>query len=532
MTYHSHAICLQWCADMRHVSTRLRGTSLGMPCGILILVIGPTDHCCHCETLIVTAGCSRTPLLIGIFMIMAKSLRQFATKNVAMLSFVACYSATIVFGNLIYASPYGAALLQAAGYKTAILQFSTTFSLGFWALLLSPLLVVPLIVAAAAPMLRPAVTKLFKLAPSFTARDFAVISLLVYCVICFAFYRSGAVELFMSGTTATDAIEARFAMQAGISFLEKVTIHSIMPFLAYYAFVAFLGSRNRFWAVASALSIAASFVVLIFLNMKWPVLLFSIGIVFALLMFSRPRRFWLKLIGSTVTLAAIYLLVSTVVFRLAPEPAQPPETPIERMTQDEMFDLGIDFGAAEQAQKVAGTALSRAPFLIAHAINRMAVSYPYYYLIFTEKGPVCGTLIEQYVPGTKPCHPSYLVYKSIFGADGYEDRGTSPAAPHITAYAFQGWIGAALGLAGMGVVLAFFAAVPYATGPMASTWTVLGAIIGYHLSQVPGDEIVFYATGVTWPFLLVLVYSAYRLLMAVLLKRDMKPRATVDGPLL
>lgn len=441
-------------------------------------------------------------------MILSRSFRQLATSNVALLSFLSCYGATVLLGNLIYATPYGTALLQAAGYKTAILQFPTTFSLGFWVLLLSPLLAVPLVMTVATPLLRRPVTALFKFFPSFSVRDFVVISLLVYGVICFAFYRSSSVGLFLGGATATDAIEARFAMQARISFLEKVTIHSIMPFLAYYAFIAFLRYRTRFWAAASVLSIAASFVVLIFLNMKWPVLLFSIGIVVALLMFSQPRRFWIKLIGSAITLAAIYLLVSTIIFRLAPEPPEPPQSPEIRI---------------ERAQSLASTAVGRAPFLVAHAINRMAVSYPYYYRIFTEKGPVCGTLIQQYVVGAKPCHPSYLVYKSIFGADGYEDRGTAPAAPHITAYAFDGWMGAALGLIGMGVVLAFFSAVPYATGPMASTWTVLGAIVGYHLSQVPGDEVIFYTTGLIWPFLLVLVYSAYRRLLPIFLN-GMKPR--------
>lgn len=75
-------------------------------------------------------------------------------------------------------------------------------------------------------------------------------------------------------------------------------------------------------------------------------------------------------------------------------------------------------------------------------------------------------------------------HKPIFGSDGYEDRGI-PAAPH--AYASQGWVGAILGLVGVGVLLAFFAAVPYATDPIVSAWRALGAIIGYDLSQDPGD---------------------------------------------
>ncbi len=445
----------------------------------------------------------------------SRSVRQLLTSNIALSSFLFSYWATILLGNLIYATPYGSALLRSAAYRTAILQFPTTFSTGYWVLLFSPLVAIPLVLAVARPLLRRPVTALFESVSSFSKWDFAAVTLLIYGLVFFAFYRSGAIGLFWSGTNATDAIEARFTMQARISFLEKVTIYSIMPFLAYYAFVAFLRDRDRFWAFASFLSCTVAFVVLIFLNMKWPVLLFSIGLVVAFLMFSQPRRFWVKLTGSIVVLTAMYLLVSTIVFRLAPEPVQPASL-AERIDDDMALNLGFDFGVVERAQTVTGTAIWRAPFLLAHAINRMAVSFPYYYLIFSEKGAVCGSLIQQYLPGTKPCHPSYLVYKSIFGADGYEDRGTAPAAPHITAYAFNGWIGAILGLLGMGLVLAFFAAVPYTAGPMARTWTVLGAVVGYHLSQVPGDEIVFYATGIIWPFLLIVVYSAYRRLARML----------------
>lgn len=461
-------------------------------------------------------------------MLRFRSFRHFAVSNVALLSFLVCYLLTIVIGNVVYATPYGAALLNAAGYRTSILQFDSTFSLGFWLLLLSPLLVAPLLVVMVTPHLRRTVGKLFNFAQSFSRRDFTIIALLVYGVISFAFYRSGAIDLFLSGTTANEAIEARFAMQSRISFLEKVAIHSVMPFLSYYAFVAFLQIRTRYWATASSLSIFVSFVIFVFLNMKWPVLLFSIGVLVALLMYSRPRLFWLKLIGGAVALVAIYLLVSTVVFRLAPEPVTPPDIQLDHPDDSGMLDLGFDFGAVGNVQNVTDTALGRAPFLIAHALNRMAVSFPYYYLIFTEKGPVCGTLVQQYLPGAKPCHPSYLVYKTIFGADGYEDRGTSPAAPHITAYAFQGWVGASLGLIGMGLLLSFFSAVPYSTGPMASTWTVLGATLGYHLSQVPGDEIVFYATGIVWPLLLVIAYSIYRRLLTLFSGRDIRPQATAN----
>ncbi|KQW79171.1 hypothetical protein ASC89_12790 [Devosia sp. Root413D1] len=426
-----------------------------------------------------------------------------------MTAFFVCYGLTVLLGNLIYATPFGVGLLTAAGYPTSFLQFPTTFTFGYWALLLLPLVAMPVIVALSSPILLRPIGGFFRLVPRFSILDFVVISLVTYGVIIFAFYRSEAVGLFLGGASAADAIEARFAMQARLLFPEKVAIHSIMPFLAYYAFVVFLRDRGKFWAVASAMSCVAAFVVLVFLNMKWPVLLFSIGIVASLMMFSQRRFLLMKLLGGSLAMVAIYLLVSAVVFRLAAEPEARPAVSVEQGSTSELgFESASD--VAEKVQQVAGSALWNTPFLTAHAINRMAISYPYYYEIFTERGPVCGTLIQQYLPGKKPCHPSYLVYTAIFGADGYEDRGTAPAAPHITAYAFAGWFGAALGLAGMGLLLALFTVGQRSSGPMADTWAVLGVVMGYHLSQVPGDEVILYTTGLIWPVLLILAYSGLR----------------------
>src|SRR5690606_27516171 len=138
----------------------------------------------------------------------------------------------------------------------------------------------------------------------------------------------------------------------------------------------------------------------------------------------------------------------------------------------------------EQYAAMGASALSNAPFLVAHAVNRMAIAYPYYYSIFTERGPVCGTLLEFYLPGEKPCHPSYLIYSTIYGADGYENRGTAPVATHVNSYALAGWGGAILGLVFMTILLGLFAAIPVHTSIMSRTWAVMGVVVGYHLSQV------------------------------------------------
>jgi hypothetical protein len=149
-----------------------------------------------------------------------------------------------------------------------------------------------------------------------------------------------------------------------------------------------------------------------------------------------------------------------------------------------------------------------APQIVLLAINRMAISYPYYYQVFTDEGPVCGGILAQArrQPG---CRPSQLIYQRIFqldrtyGTDAFESRGTSNQAVHISGYSLGGWPVAMLALVAGSVILGLFSAVPLDKGPASDVATILGAVTGYHLSQIPGEGVLIYEHGLLWTLLLI-----------------------------
>ena len=128
--------------------------------------------------------------------------------------------------------------------------------------------------------------------------------------------------------------------------------------------------------------------------------------------------------------------------------------------------------------------------------------------MFTKEGPVCGTFVQHMLPGAKPCYPSHLVYSRIFPNDGFEGRGTAPQAPHITAYAMGGWLPAVSALFMASVVLVAFTAIPFQNSTIAGTMTIVGAVTGYHMSQVPIDGVIRYSHGLLW----ILVLLGFHLL--------------------
>ena len=143
------------------------------------------------------------------------------------------------------------------------------------------------------------------------------------------------------------------------------------------------------------------------------------------------------------------------------------------------------------------------------ALNRMAVSYPYYYQVFTEEGAVCGGILAQ-ARRNPTCRPSEVIYSRSFVNDGFENRGTSPLAVHISGYALGGWPIALLALVAGSVMLGLFAALPLDSGSMSGTVTIVGALAAYHLSQIPGEGVVFYEHGLIWPALLLLIYVLWQ----------------------
>lgn len=83
--------------------------------------------------------------------------------------------------------------------------------------------------------------------------------------------------------------------------------------------------------------------------------------------------------------------------------------------------------------------------------------------------------------------------------------GAAPAAVHITSYALDGWPLAAIGLFCASVLLGIFAALPLGGSSLAGSMAVTGGVIGYHLSQLPGEGPIFYDHGVFWTIVMLFV---------------------------
>lgn len=454
-------------------------------------------------------------------------LRDWIARNIAATMFIVFYSVTIVTANLIFATPFGAEFLGITGFPTKSLTFGTSFTLGFWMLLLIPLVAVPVLVPILRRLFVPIVSRITRIVPDFTGTEHATISAVFYAIAAWSFWRSGAIDLAASAHDAIASVEARFLLQERMHFSEKIVIHAILPFLAYYAVVAAFRVGGRFWIAMSAVQIIAVTFLLIGVNMKWPALLFMIALVAATFIFSSKYPYIKAAIGG-VFLVCFYLTLSTYVFRLvvpepvpavAAEPSQPadqPAVPSAIPSAEQPLEYAID---------LVRSSLHLAPELLAHAVNRMAIAYPYYYNVFTTEGQVCGGLWEQaHTSENVRCRPSWLIYTRIFGEDQFEGRGTAPAAPHITAYALGGWPLAILGVLGICVVLAAFSAIPINAGLMSSAFIVVGATAGYHLSQIPGEGVVFYDHGFFWPMTLVFLFSCYRHTIGLLGKNGGRQR--------
>lgn len=463
---------------------------------------------------------------------MLENSREWVASNIATLIFLGFYSFTVVAGNALYATPVGSDLLKYSKFPTDLLEFPTSFTFGFWALLLLPYLAVPILVPPLKYLARRVVPPFTNVFPEFRRLDYTVIAIIAYAIAFRSLWKANAVGLSEHAATPIASINARFALLGGLSFVDQVFIQAIVPFLAFYAVVSALREGGLFWRSVSLVNITLASIILVLLNMKWPVLVFYVGIVSAIFVFSKQYAYSKALFG-VITLVFLYLLISTYVFRWTavstPAPIQAStqtpkqfirEKPIVTLKTESNAPLIIAKDATEIAKKgnkiitdsgaVVKNAIKYAPFLFGHVINRAAVAYPYYYNIFSEEGAVCGTLYRYVTPGKKPCVPSYLVYSHIFPGDGFAGRGSAPEGPHITGYALGGWPGAFLGIFGTCVLLTIFCVLPYGSNAMTGAFAVVGATVGYHLSQLPGEGPIIYVHGFLWPFLLVSLYALYR----------------------
>lgn len=287
--------------------------------------------------------------------------------------------------------------------------------------------------------------------------------------------------------------------------------------LSLYAFIRALRDRELFWYFSAIVTWAIVTVGLTLLNMKWPVLVYFMALLVAAFVFS--KHYIMATVFGTVVFGAAYFLVTASVLRITPEKSFVIHAPPPFVEQASPKNQDSD--ALSKSKSVEPTSPSRPPesiqsgnlkslmgsslvFLI-NPISRMAVSYPYYYSIFTREGHICGGPISQILPNP-PCVPTWLVYQRILPEDKqFAGRGTSPAGVHITAFALGGWWAAVLELAIAGLFLGVCAATPFFKSSVWGAIFTTGVIMGYHWSQVPLEGPIIYDYGVVWSFLMMAI---------------------------
>lgn len=420
-------------------------------------------------------------------------LREWVSVHLALVIFLLAYFSTIVLGNIIYLMPFVRPYLDVVPYTSRIFELDTLFSFGYWVLLLSPFVIAPLIVWGVRQFLRAKVARVVAFFPDFTRGSYLLLLFMCYLLVIFAFWRADAFRLFVEGRDFASSVEARFEIRARIGFLHMALLMSNLHFLSVYGVVQVVRRGGVFWWVISLLNIMLVSVLLVLLNMKWPVIIFYAGLVMAVFVYVVRNAFSRASIGG-VFLLLVYISISAFVYRLhAVEVDQSaggaalPESSLERSRS-----LGI-------------AVLESVPMMFFHAVNRMAVAYPYYYDFFTHEGQICGGLAAQLQAG-QACRPSFVIYNLMFD-DQFQGRGTVPAPVHVTAYALGGWPLAAAGLVCASIVLGLFASLPLRENALVGAMAITGGVVGYHLSQLPGEGPFFYDHGIFWTLLMLFGYA-------------------------
>src|SRR5262249_47461172 len=252
------------------------------------------------------------------------------------------------------------------------------------------------------------------------------------------------------------SVTARFVIAEALGFWPLMVMKSILVFLAVYSLIRAIRSREWFWIITFFVNLIVLSEMLVWLNMKWPVLVYYLALALCIFLFS-PRHPYRNTAISAAGLGVIYLVISVMVLRYAeaeivsrqmtvhsdPQ-SQATSKPGDTLSEQQTRATPASINLLEYATTVARKAVSSTPGLVTNALNRMALPYPFYYQVFTEKGPVCGTIMDRIQRKTSACHPSNLIYEKIYGKGRFAGMATAPAAVHISGYALGGWSGAVI----------------------------------------------------------------------------------------
>lgn len=460
------------------------------------------------------------------------------SRNLPQIVFLAVYFLTIVFANVIYATPMGPIFLERIRYPTALYSFPESFTAGFWTLLFLPFLVTPLVTVAVRRCMKP-LQPLFLRVPEIARVDYLVASSVCVAFVVFLFWKGGALTMFLQGKSDVSSVEARFDILNIVGFRGLVALHSLLWFLSVYAFVRAFRERSRFWIGAFVVTFVVVSILLTMLNMKWPVLIFYAALVVVAFVYS-SRPYLASIIG-VVALIGCYVAISSFVYRLAPDlgkvearvidiGSDPGAEPFRNKIREQKLKDGsvpsTDLAAAYLAEALENLA-DAAPTIALGPFQRMAVSFGYYYQVFTTEGAICGGVLAQAKPGVA-CRPSTLIYTRIFPHDKlFAGRGTSPTAVHVSAYALGGWPVAVLALVLASIILGLFSSLPLWGSSTLGALFVTGTVAGYHFSQLPGEGPLFYDHGVAWSLALVSLLIGWRPAMSLFGVKRFGPCPTV-----
>jgi hypothetical protein len=415
---------------------------------------------------------------------------------IALITFLGSYFLLTVAGNLIYFTPLGESIggLSRAGFSMRIFEFAG--SPGYWILLFLPFVVAPPITIAAKRLLAP----LADLLPTKQASEPAFFGLVVicYCVAAWSLWRADAVDLLFQGSSFEQAVRSRFELMAALGFWPLVLIKAVMVTISIFALVMAIRDRSWFWLCMVLCNFVGMTVLLALLNAKWPLVLFYLSHLIAVILFAEKPL----LPGAAVAVCAIagYSIASMVLLRAIP---------VDRVTLDgptAVSSPSSQRSLSPSPERLRGVAM----LALAAPINRMAQPFPYYYDTFTREPGKCGTILDRVKRITPPCHPSNLIYAEIF-KDKFGGLGTAPQSVHVSGYALGGWFVALLELAIASVIMGALAAIATVRSPIGDTVTVLGALTGYFFSQLPVEGPIIYDHGILWGALLLGILALFGL---------------------
>lgn len=438
---------------------------------------------------------------------MLDKLRNAGRDNLSLIIFLCSYFVLTVAGNLLYLVPGGDSVGEIAIKGFRIENFKTSGTFGYLFLLLIPFVVTPVIALATRGLLKNYIDRVARSFSEFSPIDYAIIILALYTYVAYAFGRADAVSLLSKGDDVYEAVQSRFELLQSLGYWPQMALKSLLIFLACYSFIRALQGKELFWVIAAISNFVIMTVLLVLLNMKWPLLIFYAALAVSTFSFARERPY-LGTLAISILILAAYSLISVFLVRLAPPPA-PPSNGYSQSTQVETARSPLQFLTGTTS-----AAIQNSRLLGLTVINRMAQPYPYYYETFTAEGAICGTLLDRIKRKTNPCQPSNLIYQKMFKDAKFADEvfqgGTAPQAIHIYGYALGSWTAAFLELILASIVIGCFIAVPALASGTTATIVVMGGLTGYFFSQLPFEGPIIYDHGVLWWALLIVAYSLYK----------------------